>query len=46
MQMALIWSGELKSWGHPVGANGNIVMKTDGEPAVVALREALARYHG
>ena len=39
-------SEELKSWGRPGGVNGNIVMKTDGEPAVVALREALARYHG
>jgi hypothetical protein len=39
-------SEELKSWGHPGGVNGNIVMKTDGEPAVVALREAVARYHG
>ena len=37
---------ELKSWGHMGGAGGNIVIKTDGEASIVALRGAVARYHG
>ena len=37
---------ELKSWGHMGGTAGNIVVKTDGEASIVALRNALARYHG
>ena len=37
---------ELKSWGRMGGAGGNIVIKTDGESSVVALRDAVARYHG
>ena len=37
---------ELKSWGHMGGTDGNIVIKTDGEASIVALRGAVARYHG
>ena len=37
---------ELKSRGRMGGASGNIIMKTDGETSTVALRDALARYHG
>ena len=37
---------ELKSWGHMGGAGGDIVIKTDGEASIVALRDAVARYHG
>ena len=37
---------ELKSWGHPGGAGNKIILKSDGEPAIVAVREALARCHG
>ena len=37
---------ELKSWGHPGGARNALILKSDGEPAVVAVREALARCHG
>ena len=37
---------EQKSWGHMGGSGGNIVVKTDGESSIVALREALAEYHG
>ena len=37
---------ELKSWGHPGGARNSIILKSDGEPAIVAVREALARCHG
>ena len=37
---------ELKAWGHPGGGKNALVMKSDGEPAMVAVREALAAYHG
>ena len=37
---------ELKSWGHMGGAGGNIVIKTDGEASIAALRDAATRYHG
>ena len=37
---------ELKSWGHMGGTAGNFLIKTDGEASIVALRNALARYHG
>ena len=37
---------ELKAWGRPGGSSNAIIMKSDGEPALVAVREALARYHG
>ena len=28
------------------GSGGNIIVKTDGEASIVALRGALAKYHG
>ena len=37
---------ELKSWGHPGGPGNALILKSDGEPAIVAVREALARCHG
>ena len=37
---------ELKSWGHPRGGLNALILKSDGEPAIVAVREALARCHG
>ena len=37
---------ELKAWGNPGGEHGNITLKSDGEPAIVAVREALAKTHG
>ena len=37
---------ELKSWGFPGGGSNKLILKTDGEPAIVALREALGKYHG
>ena len=36
----------MKSWGHMGGTGGSIVIKTDGESSIVALREALAKYNG
>ena len=37
---------ELKSWGHPGGGENRLIFKSDGEPAMKALRETLAKYHG
>ena len=37
---------ELKSWGYPGGANNELILKSDGEPAIVAVRERLSKYHG
>ena len=37
---------ELKSWGHPGGGQNALILKSDGEPAIVAVREAFARCHG
>ena len=39
-------SAELKSWGHNGGSGGTIILKTDGEPAIRKLAEAVAKYHG
>ena len=37
---------ELVAWGHPGGSRGQLIIKSDTEPAIVAVREALARRHG
>ena len=37
---------ELKSWGHAGGDGGELILKSDGEPSIRALRDALGRYHG
>ena len=37
---------ELKTWGYPVGGKNALILKSDGEPAIVAVREALAGCHG
>ena len=39
-------SDELRAWGHPGGEGGHIILKSDGERAIVAVRDALAKYHG
>jgi hypothetical protein len=39
-------SATLKSWGHAGGTGGEIILKSDGEPALLAVRSALMRYHG
>ena len=39
-------SDELKSWGHAGGEGGHILIKTDGERSILAVRDALAQYHG
>ncbi len=37
---------ELKSWGYPGGDKEELIFKYDGERSIVAVREALAKYHG
>ena len=37
---------ELQSWGHAGGEGGHFIFKSDGEPSIVALRTAVARYVG
>ena len=39
-------SDELKSWGYTGGSNGEIILKSDGENSIKALRDAVGRYHG
>ena len=39
-------SEEFKSWGHHGGQTGHIILKSDGEAAIKAVRDAVARYHG
>ena len=39
-------SEELRAWGHQGGAGHRLILKSDGEPAIVAFRNALGRYHG
>lgn len=39
-------SDELKAWGHPGGDVGHIIIKSDGERSILAVCEALAKYHG
>ena len=39
-------SATLKSWGHAGGTGGEIIMKSDGEPALLAVRSAVMKYHG
>ena len=39
-------NAELLSWGHAGGDEDKLILKTDGEPALCAVRDALARRHG
>ena len=39
-------SDELKGWGHCGGSAGHIILKSDSEPSIVLVCDALARYHG
>ena len=36
----------LKSWGHGGGTGGELIMKSDCEPALLAVRNAVIKYHG
>ena len=37
---------ELKAWGRPRGSDNRLILKSDGESSIVAVREALAKQHG
>ena len=37
---------ELKSWGHQGGEGGEIIMKSDNENSIVAVREAVGKFLG
>ena len=39
-------SDELKAWGHPGGGGNSLILKSDGEKAIVAVRTALGQLHG
>ena len=39
-------STTLKSWGHAGGSGAEIMPKSDGEPALLAVRNAIMNYHG
>ena len=36
----------LKSWGHTGGTGSELILKSDGEPALLAVRNAVMKYHG
>ena len=37
---------ELKAWGYPGGGDDEVMLKSDGELTIRAVRERLSRYHG
>ena len=39
-------AAELRTWGHQGGEGGKVILKCDGEKSIVALRDAIARFHG
>ena len=39
-------SEELKWWGHAGGSDCRLILKSDNEPSIVALREKLGKHHG
>ena len=39
-------SKTLKSWGHTGGSAGHLIFKSDGEPALMAVKNAVMQYHG
>ena len=39
-------SKTLKSWGHAGRTGGHLILKSDGEPALLALKNAVMQYHG
>ena len=40
------FSSILKSWAHSGGMGSELTMKSDGEPALLAVRNAVMKYHG
>ena len=39
-------ASELKVWGHAGGEGGSLILKSDSENAIVAVRTAVAKFHG
>ena len=39
-------AAELRTWGHQGGEGGKIIMKSDNEKSMVALRDAVGEFHG
>ena len=39
-------SKTLKSWGRTGGSGGHLIFKSDGEPALMAVKNAVMQYHG
>ena len=37
---------EVESWGHSGGSGSKLIMKSDGEASIKAIRDALSKYHG
>ena len=40
------WLVDAEVLGHAGGTGGEIIMKSDGEPALLAVRSAVMKYHG
>ena len=39
-------AAEMRTWGHQGGTGGKIIMKSVGGKSIVALRDAIAKFHG
>lgn len=37
---------QLRAWGHAGGAGGELIVKSAAEPAMLAVRNAVMKYHG
>ena len=37
---------QLRAWGHAGGAGGELIFKSDGEPALLAVKGAVMKHHG
>ena len=37
---------QLRAWGHAGGAGGELIVKSDGEPALLAVKGAVMKRHG
>ena len=37
---------QLRAWGHAGGAGGELIVKSGGEPALLAVKRAVMKHHG
>ena len=37
---------QIRAWGHAGGAGGEVIVKCDGEPALLAVKGAVLKHHG